>query len=968
MKQSNMSPPLPIPSKAAIRALRGIALGTSCAIGVIVEDRRRRISTLKTAVANKQKLRSSRQYHHSCSENPHAQLDDAAGARQNLQWYEAVEIDREKHRDSGTIDQIVSKSSDLEKNELQDSCHGEMDQEAIPILQPSSPQSAPPHPVTFKPHTSQVLENRVPIRLPVFQNRQTTDNSSISQQDPDIALREQHGSILRSIGNALVNIDKKGLDRTISTLLSNIHTISSSPLLGTWLKLSARLSNECQASGRWDDASQILIAIIDLGPIDEDKYLAHNPSSIIEYHLRRPDPNTPCSKESLLSAAKIFFAKFKTNHRERGTGMERVGKKLMLEALALNRFNLAHRVYWRTLGWAHDVEAFVRWAIHIYYERQDYKTLIKIFNLHYSHMAPSAKYFHETLDCVVKSVEAMKGIQATQVLEGFARIRCPEDIQFQGTWISRLLHAHWDRYEDPYQTADLFKKATSIMLMNKVSHADATYRTVVEIAVRSGNEELANLHAKVAISEFPNIANDIVLNLVLFKAKAGDWVGVIETFRQVQRSELAKPASYDDAFIPVLKVWAESHSATETRDFALVFLQELGARFHRYMVTLVANKFGEARDMNGFVAWLQLCSQKGFTLDPGFCNSLLYNCWATWKLSFPELCAVHARLEELNPDYSDEVTRRILSQAAQREGKGYIRTRPRAIAVNKLAYLGRSTNKRDIYEAMNQEVMKGKFASAVMIYKRAMRYGMPFCSHCLRLGVLAALRRRQTGSTSALSMIQDAHAQGHEIGPAMSTLMKNEIDTFQGSPDDLVIHLQNLITRLEESQIAVRPEVLTHMALACSKVGEHWKAIALCNLARNRSGSSQPCFSSQSFKALATAYSQLLDTSGLKALIDSLLESQFSTDKAILLHLKSVGRLVQKMNPSNVKIALLEVLDNGIYQVRKTREQTRTQGKIISQETLRIIGDALDNLEKSKTEQSILHKSTELPARLVAEE
>ncbi|KXJ95756.1 hypothetical protein Micbo1qcDRAFT_157817, partial [Microdochium bolleyi] len=57
-----MTTPVPVPSKAAIRALRGLALGTSCAIGAIVEDRRRRISTLQTAISNKERLQSARQY------------------------------------------------------------------------------------------------------------------------------------------------------------------------------------------------------------------------------------------------------------------------------------------------------------------------------------------------------------------------------------------------------------------------------------------------------------------------------------------------------------------------------------------------------------------------------------------------------------------------------------------------------------------------------------------------------------------------------------------------------------------------------------------------------------------------------------------------------------------------------------------------------------------------------------------
>ena len=58
---------LPVPSKGALRALRTLALGTTCTVaftvGVLTEDRRRRINTVQQACDNARKIKSSRQYH-----------------------------------------------------------------------------------------------------------------------------------------------------------------------------------------------------------------------------------------------------------------------------------------------------------------------------------------------------------------------------------------------------------------------------------------------------------------------------------------------------------------------------------------------------------------------------------------------------------------------------------------------------------------------------------------------------------------------------------------------------------------------------------------------------------------------------------------------------------------------------------------------------------------------------------------
>ncbi|RWA07054.1 hypothetical protein EKO27_g8053 [Xylaria grammica] len=948
-----MPPLLPLPSKAAIRALRGIALGTSCALGAILEDRRRRISTLKTAVANKQKIKSSKQYRHDDLEQLPSPLDDAAAVGSNLQWHERGGNKlREHHHHVKTTD---SESAMLDDIESQDPFQDENISQHVqlpesPLLQPSESQT------TF----SQYVPSRAICRAPSSPAGQPPSNSPISRTglnspaNPSAFLQQREITLItffESLLESLESTDEDGLDQAISLFMSNSPVIPTSPLRTKWLILSARLSQECRASGRWENASRILATIIKFGPLDETIYFAFNPSQIIGFHLRRPDSSTPCSTDSVTSAAKLFLPKLEKRLEGQGGHMEDAGKLLVVELLASQRFTVALHIYWRMLGWAKDPEHFICWAIEVFSRHGDHKNVMKIFLLHYSRLEPSLEGFIKIMDYVVDSVEAMKGLHANAILEAFAQMRYPGDERPHTRWIMKLLRAHWARHRDISKTKALFEKVGSVGLTDRIGHPEGLYRTVIEIAVKVGDEETAHSYADKVIDDYPYMEADIALKLAVLKAKAGDWDGVLATFRRVQPNELYEPTVYDDAFLLVLREFAKSHPAAETRDFAMLFVRDMGIGFHPYMVTLIAKSYGEARDMKGFMAWLVFCSQEGFALDAGFCNSVLYNCWAKWKFSFVELRMIHAKFKALNPQSMDEVTHRIMSQAAHRQGNRFAVVRPgKTITVNKLAYLGRTTNKRDIFEAMNQEVMNSKPMAAVTIYNRAISHGMPFCSHCFRLAVLAKLRGKDSGygGSSALSMIQDAHAQGHEVGPAVSTLIRHQIDTFHGDPEDVIIHMQNLITRFESSQITIDTSVLTHMAVVCVKIGQHGKAIALCHLARDRSGSPHLCFSLQGCKALASAYWYLLDIGGMKSLIDDLSESEFSTDKEILLHLKSIRRLVKKVDPSNAKMALLEVIERGVKQLTQARAEARTRGKVVSQETLRIVGDALTDLQKTK--------------------
>ncbi|KAI0512504.1 hypothetical protein F5B22DRAFT_615091 [Xylaria bambusicola] len=963
-----MSPPLPLPSKAAVRALRSIALGTSCAIGAILEDRRRRISTLKTAVANKEKLKSSRHYHQYSLEQPEQplwSLDDASLVGPSMQWSELESYRSGKHYKVETTDLEDAVTGGIE---TRDPVHDENIGGYIQLPQPTPSPSLPP------PPASQQLFP--PNRRPQYSvARQSTHDNLVcsavraSSPSPTSEVQKDRNDPLPSIENLLVRPDSGKLDRAVSLFLLSYPKFASGPQRDAWLALSVRLSQECESWNRWEDSSRLLAVVIKLDSLTEAQYLAYNPGPIIEFLLRPSDPDTLCSEKNVDSAAEIFLAELKDRQVRCEVHMERIGWLLLHELLSSRHFTLAIRVYWRILRWAENTEQCASLAIQTFHQHNNHKAVIKIFLLHYSRLEPVMESFDKTMDYVLKSVEGLEGLSADSIVNALVEMKCSRPGKLQSRWIVQLLRAYWTRSKNIASSQKVFEDAVSLGLLDKVDTPEVVYRSMVEIAVQAGDAEVAHWYADKVIHDHPNIKHEITLKLVVLKAMAGDWNGVLSTFQEARASQSIQPDSYDSAFTVVLKIFAESNSASDTQEFVMLFVRDMGVRFHPHTVTLVAKRYGQTRDMKGLLAWLELCSQHGFALDAGFSNSVLHSCWAKWEMSFPELRMVYAKIKALNPRSNDEVTRRIMSQAAHRSGKGFANVRPgKMITVNKLAYIGRWSNQRNVLEAMNQELMDSKPTTAVSIYKRARRSGMPFSSHCLRLAVLAALQAKNLGAGPALSLIQDAHAQGHEVEPAVAVFLKQQIGAFFGSPEDVIIHMRNLISGFESAQIAIAPAVLTHMATTCVKIGQPEKAIALCHMAKNRTGSSHLCFSRQSFKALASAYFELLDIVGMSTLIDDLCKSEFSADKSVLLHLKSIRRLANKLDESHAKAALLKVIEDGVQRLTQSRAEIRSQGKLISHRTLEIIDDAVNDLQaqqagkKTATQScTVAYQAEEIP-------
>ena len=175
------------------------------------------------------------------------------------------------------------------------------------------------------------------------------------------------------------------------------------------------------------------------------------------------------------------------------------------------------------------------------------------------------------------------------------------------------------------------------------------------------------------------------------------------------------------------------------------------------------------------------------------------------------------------------------------------------------------------------------------------------------------------------------------------------MDRFRAGTSDVIQHIQNLISRFESLHIVIDSAVLTHAALVCIKLGQHDKAISLCKLAMERSGSDHPCFSRQSFRVLLLAHSQLCDPAGLEGLLAALLTRDFASEKKTLLALKAALKQSRSSHRhDSAIIAVQRLLREAIENVKRLRVERLGQGVVISHEALRIMSDAAAEFEGQK--------------------
>ncbi|CAK7263120.1 hypothetical protein SEPCBS57363_000406 [Sporothrix epigloea] len=324
------SPPLPVPSKAAIQALRGLVLGTTCTLALVTEDRRRRINVARSAIQNGDRIRSARQYYPggnafaiSLEEESLSVEPGAIHWQSQSQSQQGQSSNRDRigvHEPlTPTNTSITSKASDAMlvpvplKRKLSPSGHPSEHTSEVTIscppttnpidsahtIAPLRSESQTQSTVTSAPSSSPRL-----FAYPAMANRIQNQPRPLEQQSQEYTALARLGRLSRHNGPSVEEsgsrpiadapaetgrvkeLNKTGSKAELRAALRalsaswRIADISSDERIALG-KASANLCRSCQKAGHMDLAQEVLQLAVCYGQLDEATYLAHQPFPVV---------------------------------------------------------------------------------------------------------------------------------------------------------------------------------------------------------------------------------------------------------------------------------------------------------------------------------------------------------------------------------------------------------------------------------------------------------------------------------------------------------------------------------------------------------------------------------------------------------------------------------------------------------------------------------------------------------------
>ena len=959
---------LPVPSKGALRALRTLALGTTCTVaftvGVLTEDRRRRINTVQQACDNARKIKASRQYH-------------STGAA------DAIEAFIIKNRDEN----FLQPDGPLPNGAvLMDTAGGQMLGHGEEMLWQASTQ---PPPIASSKHS------KMPVRSPMqwapifppsqrhsdfYQSPRSMRNTPEPPKAASDTLPKSHRQI-DSRNMSLVASHQHILAVDISKLLGNGTAsdvvdeararffdafqkglqIDDSGIIEELMDAAARLSRACVAQKDFDAAEKILRIILGHGKIGLEAFLSFDSEAIMRgLSQERPnqDPhNTGFYKANLRKACSLYLTNFKTRPKAMPETMLTLGTKLCERASRYELFDLVEGLYWRVERYKNGIPlSLVQHLIIAAHKEERHARVLKYFKRFYIQTSPDQLQFYTVLGLVMKTIfDSDRHRVSEEILVSASQMAQREGISMSTTWFLKVLGHDWRSHRDIVRTRALFDRLQEHFHLTQ--HPEAAYRAMIQFCIEANDEPAAAAYYGRLTESHRHAANDVRIqgHFTLAKAMRSDWSGVMDGLKSMQ--ELGPDAGeFSASFTPILNLFAQSHNVHETEEFLRSFIHQYGGVLTPYLSNLMISEYVKAGEFDSVSRWLDYMATVNCQVDSSFFNVILRDCYYKFKLSYEEVCQLYRAVTKLysqatrfvNSDTLSTLREIAMSSSGLNVAKGVKRLQLLKLDVP----IKRTNCGRNIRQGMVVALANGNPDRALKIYRQALGDQIPLSDSTVSLAIRAALKRYPENVDAATCLLQDSQQAGQSVKHALASMfvyllsdVNSDTEITSAPIKDVA---QNTICSLESRGIAVPSCVITHTMNMLIKRYQYQEAKFFWDSTSHRKGHPPIPVDLHTLTTLLRVYVGLRDPWGVEWVIETLTTDNITPDRQFQQTLVKARREAEKLVTPYFTHAVVKALNV----VNELRTDVTRQKEAAKMKVLQIMESAIYAEEAGYTERS----------------
>ncbi|GKT48591.1 uncharacterized protein ColSpa_08772 [Colletotrichum spaethianum] len=917
-----MSSPAPVPSKAAIHALRGLLFGTSCSLVLLAEERRQRIKLARSAVENGRRLKSLKRYSSSGVAALEALQEEVANDPNFIGWsarprnhFSSYEHGKLSF-DSSYLDHHVNDVGPDARRPTRAA------NERI-ALRTSSEQPAAPDqrgrsafdaakrcsndPSWSRFPSSASATQAVPNNQGIQRSIESRTNTRLMEKTVIAAVVERvvrehpHDRGLARLQDSLLNPTQQQ-QRDLHAPITSLNlvrraykSVDKSQELPGWVSdLSSLLSAACQQEGNFEFAGQIMELAVNHGVIKEGSILAQRLLEVVESLVAQENLQGLAGKQlsdRLYLAARLYMGNVELLPPEQSTlrfDYVRVGKELIGRALeakcSVDVIQLIRQVSARN----QDKLGTTVWFMLQLAGHGQHILAIDAFLEIFAKLDHTSAYSKRICADIVESIIASRGYQCREVLQRINQLRDRDGWDMPRLWLRDLLWVYWNSTCNFADTLQIFNDARETDFYGIQNTYDVQSR-MVRICIEANQTERARLQLDTLIAKYPRARQDVEIlgEFVLQKADNGDWAGVradFETMKPMQSVSKHNREHFKRVFVATLETYAKTHTWGEVETFLETYIPELGLSLDRHLVTFIADRHAKCRDVQALKRWLTFCKDAGYTTDGSFWTSMLTSCKRDWKYDSQQILDLYramkgASFDAAFPDIEQCVKNLTLTNTVERSKR-----------VRVTAYMVSPANEASAFERMKVEAQLGNWRRVLAVYKRAVHNGMGHTSRCLKLAVRATVHFEGSRSRQAMSLLSKAQAEGCDVSEAMCPIVFTQLEeiekahkvTAAGREDGRgrpFPYIKAIFDDLRGRQLQIDDGLFNRAARVCQALRNYREMVTFCIIAAEVNGHNDLCYSVYNFANLLTAYVLRHEYDKVRWLLTELKDREYRTSR-----------------------------------------------------------------------------------------
>ncbi|KAI9746731.1 MAG: hypothetical protein M1818_000446 [Claussenomyces sp. TS43310] len=939
---------VPVPSKGALRALRRIALGTSCSVafatGIVTEDRRRRIHSAREVHENARRLKSSRKYH-SAGTSVATSSDEQAI---NYVDYESWQGDRKPRRS---------------KLEWAD----------------EPPNTRTPADDLVSGNGSGPVRERTAVR-----SQPMSKSQPFTEAKPDVGFTETHSAYGATearyskfqVQSGVLRMDhQRPFARDMKQLIITQHerqtievaakaALNSLPhgLEVEWTEGSletacALLLQACRRQNSLDTYVPVLERVLDCGPIEESVYYALGAPVVVSHLLRHsgfiPSSDLTENAELLKRAVAIFLTKYKAKPNSMPPVMYILGHKLCAATLRANLYDLTVLLFWRLYRVRGEaLPTNVEHLILAVCGQENWKDAQRYFFQFYTRMEPGNASFHRVVGAVVESTFEAKRINSIEkILQSATQMAASAGLVTSTTWFLKLLNAHWKATRSLSEITALFNRLEP--LLEHTHRPEAMYNLMIQHNIEAGRESNADEYREKLV-KMGCVDIHTVGHFALAKAMRNDWEGVERDFISMKALPAGTPAEYAALFTPILGSFIATHTVCETEEFVKIYIVKHGMVPSQYVSNTMINMYAKAGEFDSITKWLDYVSPSGIRMDAFAFNSILSSCRDKWHMPFDNLYNICRRMKEIDPAIINQQTGNILRNAAVVAANGNLETASKLkLKAKTLCCPASISDEGGFASSIEEAYTKGHMLKVLSIYNMALNREMHIRPELLTIVVKASIKSSSDGDIGhTLGFLKDAKSRGLDVTTAMTPLLLHQMELLSGSAESVESMVKRTVPVLQRHGLKLSAIAISKAISILVSRGKFRKAINLWTSLANNDSMLWSSIDVVILTVLLKAYIGLQDCSGIRWVMKTLSQNEIMPDARFKLLLKGARKANRQRfkadpdDPDGRRMA--PVLDECLEFVLERRAQSMLDKREAEKKALLILESAV----KVKNEDS----------------